>query len=137
MISLLDFIEEHRDAVASDLIDKGLRLRDFPSDRLTYGDLAAIIRNAPRTSAIARSVDPERAEWGVTDYLLAQVADAGAWLVWAKSADGAKGRNRPKPIPRPGWTDDSTETDTRHFGSDPVPLDELVDFLGWEAELTT
>lgn len=123
--------------MAADLIDKGLRLRDFPSDRLTYGDLLAIIRNAPRSSAVARSLDPERAEWSTTDYLLAQVVDSQAWLVWAKTEDGAKNRNRPRPLPRPGMTPDVGEAEVRHFGSDPIPLDELHDFLGWEAELQT
>lgn len=136
MITLLDFIEEHRSAVAADLIDKGLRLRDFPSDHLTWADMLAIVENAPRTSAIARSVDREKAEWSTTDYLLAMIADAQAWLVWAKTEDGAKNRNRPKPLPRPGVTDPSVEAETRHFGGDPIPLDELIDFLGWESELT-
>lgn len=93
-----------------------------------------IVRHAPRHSALARAVDPERAEWSLSDYLLAQIADANAWMVWSKSKDGQKNRNRPKPIPRPGLEDDST--DVRVFGSDPIPIDELEDFLGWSRELS-
>lgn len=132
MIAALDFIDEHRRAVAYDLLNLGMRLRDFPSPDLTYGDMLVIIQHAPRSSAIARAVDPERAEWSLSDYLLAQIADANAWLVWSKSKDAERNRNRPKPIPRPGLEPDE---DVQHFGSEPVPLDELEDFLGWSAEL--
>lgn len=132
MIAVLDFVSEHRRAVAYDLLKLGLRLRDFPSPDLTYGDMLVIIQQAPRESAIARAVDPERAEWSLSDYLLAMIADANTWLVWSKSQDGQKNRNRPKPIPRPGMEEDK---DTRVFGSDPIPIDELDDFLGWSAEL--
>lgn len=128
MIGLLDFIEEHREAVAFDLIQLGLRLRDFPSPGLTYGDMAIIVRQSPQGSSIARSVDPEASQWGLTDQLLALVGDYLAWIAWSKTADGEKNRNRPKPIPRPGV---ETDADTRKFGSDPVPIDELEDFLGW------
>lgn len=34
--------------------------------------------------------------------LLAAIADALAWLQWAKTKDGRKNRNRPDPIERPG-----------------------------------
>ena len=131
MIALLDFIEEHRDAVAGDLIRFGLRLRDFPSPRLTWGDMAVIIRQAPQDSAIARSVEPEASTWGLSEQLLALIGDYLAWQVWAQSKDGEKGRNRPKPIPRPGVEPDE---DVRTFGSDPVALDELDAFLGWAKE---
>ena len=133
MIAVLDFVSEHRSAVAYDLLRLGLRLRDFPSPDLTYGDMLVIIQQAPRESAIAKAVDPERAEWSLTDHLLAMIADANTWLVWSKSKDGQKNRNRPKPIPRPGLEDDSS--DVQRFGSDPVPIDQLDDFLGWSAEL--
>lgn len=128
MIGLLDFIEEHQEAVRYDLIRLGLRLRDFPSPRLTYGDMAVIVRQSPQDSSIARSVDPEASQWGLTDQLLALVGDYLAWIAWSKTADGEKNRNKPKPIPRPGVEPD---TDSRTFGSDPVPLDELEDFLNW------
>lgn len=128
MIGLLDFVEEHREAVAYDLIRLGLRLRDFPSPHLTYGDMAVIVRRAPQDSSIAQSVDPEASRWGLSDQLLALVGDYLAWIAWSKTADGEKNRNRPKPIPRPGVEPDE---DIQKFGSDPVPIDELEEFLGW------
>lgn len=33
--------------------------------------------------------------------MAALVADRLGWLVWAKTKDASKGRNAPKPIPRP------------------------------------
>lgn len=131
MIGLLDFIEEHREAVAYDLLKLGLRLRNFPSPSLTYGDMAVIVRQSSQDSAIARSVDPEQSAWTLSDQLLALVGDYLAWIAWSKTADGEKGRNRPKPIPRPGVEPDE---DVRTFGSDPVALDELDAFLGWAKE---
>ncbi|WP_216395533.1 DUF5361 domain-containing protein [Arcanobacterium phocae] len=41
-------------------------------------------------------------DWQDTEYLLAVVIDQLNWLIWSKTADGQKGRNRPEPIPRPG-----------------------------------
>jgi len=67
--------------------------------------------------------------WGLTEQLLALVGDYMATSVWMNSVDGEKGRNRPKPIPRPGIEPD--ETEERTFGSDPVPIQELDEFLGW------
>lgn len=88
----------------------------------------------PPESATFRGIyGAESTEWGLAEHLLAEIADASAWLVWSKTKDAERNRNKPRPIPRPGITPD--ETDTRHFGSDPVPLADLDDFLGWSAEL--
>lgn len=106
----------------------GERLRDFPSPSLNYGDLYVLITQSPQDSAIARSVDPEASQWDLTSQLLAMATDYLAWLQWAKTEDGAKGRRMPKRIPRPGVEPDE---DKRTFGSDPVPIGELEDFLGW------
>jgi Family of unknown function (DUF5361) len=46
---------------------------------------------------------PDEAGWTRTDMLLASAVDALHWLQWVKTKDGAKNRNRPKPIPRPGY----------------------------------
>lgn len=95
---------------------------------MTYPDLLAIVRYAPRGSAIARATLGEDVEWSLTNQLLAAQVDLLAVLRWYKTEDGSRGRNRPKPIPRPGIAD---ETETRQIGRDPVPLDELDEFLGW------
>lgn len=106
----------------------GLRLDWLSSEALSWRDLAVIVRQAPQDSAIARSVDPEQSAWKLSDHLLALVGDYLAWIAWSKTSDGEKNRNQPKPIPRPGVEPDE---DSRTFGSDPVPLDELEDFLNW------
>ena len=90
----------------------------------------------PRESATWRALHgQDKAEWSLDVQMLAEVLNAVRWLQWAKTEDGAKGRNRPKPI-QPPWVEDP-DRETRHFGSNPVPLDELHHFLGWEAELRT
>lgn len=53
-------------------------------------------------SHLYRSMHPDEAGWTLTNHLLAMIADALRWLQWAKTKDGAKGRNRPEPITRPG-----------------------------------
>lgn len=110
------------------MIALGLRLDWVGSEALSWRDLYVIVRQCPPQSATGRSVDPEASQWGLTEQLLALVADYQAWLMWAKTEDGAKNRNRPKPIQRPGVEPDE---DRQTFGSDPVPLDELDEFLGW------
>lgn len=71
------------------------------------------------------------ARWGLPEQMLAAQADSLSWIVWSKTADAQKGRNKPKPIPRPGVTSD--DQDVKHFGSDPVPLSELDELFGWAA----
>lgn len=69
--------------------------------RLSWRDVWVVCTSAAPGSRLARELDP-RAAWTVAEYLLATIADADRWLVWAKSKDGSKNRNRPKPITRPG-----------------------------------
>ena len=40
--------------------------------------------------------------WTTTDYLLADVIDGIKFLIWLRTEDGVKGRNRPQPYARPG-----------------------------------
>jgi len=101
------------------------------TEALSWRDLCVSVRHAPRESALARVVDPDQAEWSLTDYLLAIIADYQAWLVWSKSADGKRNRNRPKPIPRPGISEDR---EVQVIGSSPVPLDQLDAFIGWSVD---
>lgn len=77
-------------------------MRDLGSPEFTWADLRAILKGLPAHSAYWRAREPERARWGVSEYLLAIIADSLRWLVWAKTKDAKRNRNRPKPIPRPG-----------------------------------
>lgn len=54
----------------------------------------------PRGSRTFTAIDPEFA-WEQQHYLLANIANSLQILVWAKTKDGQKNRNRPKPIAPP------------------------------------
>lgn len=128
--SLLALIWEHGEAVEYVLITHGLRLRDVGSTRFTWRDLLVIVKQSPASSALYRAVHgQEESEWTLQNHLLAGIGDSLAWLVWAKTEDAARKRNRPRPIPRPGIQDDSK----KQIGSGTLPADEMVRWLGWEA----
>ena len=55
----------------------------------------------PRESRTARRLDASL-EWGPTDYLLHSIEFSARWLQWARTKDGSRGRNAPKPIQTPG-----------------------------------
>lgn len=126
---LLTLIREHKEAVEFDLIELGLRLDWLGSETLTWHDLAVIVRQSPPGSAVRRSAMGADAPWSLTDLLLAQMIDNTNLLIWLQSADGQKNQNRPKPLPRPGVKDDS-----KRHGSEPLPLDEMTAWLGWDKE---
>lgn len=69
------------------------------------------------------------AVWGIHEHLLASAVDALRVANWQRSADGAKGRNYPEPIPRPGVKPSGTQ-----IGSEPLTLDDMADWLGWRDE---
>lgn len=95
---------KYRDSLEADLINIGLRLRNCPSSGFTWRDLWLFIKHTPLTSNMARVMFPDKAGWTRENMLLAEVADSLHWLQWAKTKSGSKGRNKPKPIPRPGVT---------------------------------
>ena len=128
--SLLALIEEHAEAVEYVLITHGLRLRDVGTRRFNWRDLLVIVKQSPASSALYRAVHgQEESEWTLTNHLLAGMGDSLAWLVWAKTEDAAKKRNKPKPIPRPGVRDESK----KQIGGGTLPADEMMRWLGWEA----
>lgn len=77
------------------------------------------------TSALHRALNPEDADWSLTDLLLAEVADAANVANWQRGQ--GKKRDYPKPIPRPGVTPDQTV-----IGKGAIPLDQMDEFLGWK-----
>lgn len=127
MTSLLALLDEHQEAVEYELIALGLRLHWLGAD-LTWRDLLVVVRQSPPGNAIARSIDPQGAAWGVAEHLQRHTIDLLAAANWMASEDGSKGRNRPKPYPGPGVVD----PDEAVYGSGAVPLDELDEFLGWK-----
>lgn len=86
-----------------------------------------IVRCAPRESILARQLAPDDTRWGDAEYLLADVVDRLSILVWAKTKDGARNRNRPDPVPRPGDVPQS-----RKLGTTALPMDQMAKVLGWD-----
>ncbi|WP_417556246.1 DUF5361 domain-containing protein [Microbacterium sp.] len=89
----------------------------------SWRDIWAVVSDAAHTmgTPLAASIDP-RAEWPFETHLLADIADSLRFLGWAKTKDGQKNRNRPKPIPRPGMHGLRSDIAA-------MPLDELKQFL--------
>ena len=74
-------------------------MRDCPSERFTWRDLWVIVHHSGDTSRLFAARNPKYAGgWTLTNRLLAIIANALRWLVWAKTVDGSKNRNRPEPL---------------------------------------
>jgi len=67
---------------------------------------------------------PDPDKWTRVEQLLAFAVDVLRVLAWQQTKDGSKGRNKPRPIPRPGVEDKATA----QYGRDPIPAD---DFASW------
>ena len=104
ILSLAQFVDDHESAVSRDLIHAGLRLRDAGSPEFTLDDLAHFIKHSDPDSATYLAAHPpaEDDQWGLSELLLAEAVDTLRIIAWQKTKDGAKGRNQPEPIPRPG-----------------------------------
>ncbi|ATL65146.1 DUF5361 domain-containing protein [Nocardia terpenica] len=100
-------------------------MRDVGSPEFDWRDLLVLIRQSPRDSALMAAAHPEAARWGQGEFLLAELVDLTALLLWAKTVDGAKNRNRPRPYPRPGVDDPVARRVSGHA----VPLTEVRDRL--------
>lgn len=124
---LRELIAEHKEAVEFDLISHGLRLDWLGSELLSWRDLWVLIRWSPRGSALDWATNPEAAEWGLPEHLLASVFDALQIANWQRGS--AKRRDFPEPLPRPGVTPKGAS-----FGKGAIPMDEMADFLGWDKE---
>ncbi|MGN2635339.1 DUF5361 domain-containing protein [Nocardia takedensis] len=93
---------------------------------MTWRDLKVVVACAPPDSALSRARRPDDHQWQLGQHLLADIADSLRWLVWAKTKDAQRGRNRPDRIPRPGL-----KSTAERYGS-AAPLTDMNDFLGWE-----
>lgn len=106
-----------------------MRLRWFyDTDSLDYSwrDLLVFIRHSPKGSAYYSIESGEDSLWGVQEHLTANLVDLTNILVWFKTKDGSKGRNRPKPIPRPGMQ----EPGKKKHGGAKIPAQKLAELLG-------
>lgn len=131
IIGLFEFVAEHEGAIESDLIDKGLRLRQVGVEDFNCEDILTVIRYAGEGTALYRELNPDGWMWSHTDYLLAMVYDKLAEHNWMISKDGSKGIKRPKPIPRPGLVDENNET--KQITGKPVTIEEMERMLGNDA----
>ena len=68
-----------------------------------------------------RSLHPDVYAWGKAEYLLADLVDVQRLLLWTKTKDGQKGRNRPEPYPRPGVV----KPGVKQVKGTAVPLDQV------------
>lgn len=118
---LLALLDEHQEAIEYDLIALGLRLDWLGTKRLTWRDFVVIVRNSPRTSALARKHLGDDAAWSLTDHLMAGVIDLLTVANWQRG--GKKAGPKPKPFPRPGVKDNRQQ-----FGKGAIPI---KDFNAW------
>lgn len=84
--------------------------RDLGTPRLSWRRLWLIIERLPETSALFAERNPDTYRWGLSEQLLAMVADALNIANWMNSEDGRRKRHRPEPIPRPGVNNKNTKT---------------------------
>jgi hypothetical protein len=84
-----------------------------------------IIQQQPVTSALTRSQNPDDFGWFRQEQLLALIADHLAAGNWQRGGGKKSKMPYPKPIERPG-------TRPTRFGKDPIPLDDMAAWLGWD-----
>ena len=82
------------------------------SDSFTWSDLRALIIHSPPDSALRRKLALDGG-WTVDTHLLAAGVDILSLILWSKTEDGQKNRNRPKPIRRPGDPEPQSEKSER------------------------
>lgn len=126
IVGLVLLIDEHGPAIEYDLIKLGLRLRQLGTDALSWRDLLVIAQHSGHGTALQRSMHPDAAQWGLSEHLLAMVADAVIAGNWMQSKDGQKNRNRPKPIQRPG-----VKPEHKKFGGTAEDIESIREWLGW------
>ena len=73
----------------------------------TIERLATLCAQLPRESRLMRATSPAL-EWSDETYLLARCEYLLRCIQWMLSEDGAKGTNRPQPMPTPAQVDADT-----------------------------
>lgn len=123
IISLAEFVSEHREAVNYDLLTRTGYDLDSVGRGLSWSALDAFIRNTPPDGALMREMRPEIAQWSTvakTNAILADIYDLLSAINANLCAKGSGKRpKRPKPYPRPG-----AMSNQRKIGK-ALPVDEL------------
>lgn len=122
---LLSLPREHWEAIEADLLAKGFVLADIPS-RVSWRAVLAYTTHADRQSALFRTTAGARGAWDTSEYLLALLVDIAQTELWAKTKDAKTGRNRPKPVRRPG---DEPDADEIRYGTESMDLDDMKAWL--------
>lgn len=123
ILSLLDLPREQWEALESDLMRVGYTAADVPR-RLSWRALKAFVAHVRPGDAFYHQLHGEVAEWSAQEHLTANLIDLVMLLVWFKTSDGQKGRNRPKPVQRPGVNQQSEGVS---LGGAGVPVEEFAD----------
>lgn len=128
MISLGRFVEEHYEAIESDLVSSaGIELSDVGST-LSWGAFYSFVKNLGYDSALWRSTHPEVADWGTvlrTNIILSDIFDVLSSI--NSNLCGGFTQKKPKrikPYPRP-WNKDKH----RKIGKGALPKNELREWI--------
>lgn len=124
ILGLLALPRETWEAVEVDLLHRGFTFADVPT-RVSWRALVLMIRHSPRDSTVYRVVFGEQADWGVTDHLLATIADILNLILWLTG--NPKKNPKPNPLPRPGAAPVEEED---HFGSVDTSMT-IEEFNAW------
>lgn len=82
----------------------------------SWRDLYIFVRSRGVDSAYkAVTADQDALFWTPDRQLLASIVDLLSILVWQPTKDGRRGRNKPKPIKRPGVSDEA-KSEKKHGG---------------------
>ena len=82
-----------------------------------------LLEQLPEGSRVHRAIDPDNV-WTLDRQLLAALVNAVNWLVWSKTKDGQRGRNKPKPIGLPAKKPQSTGE--KKVAGKPMDRDEFM-----------
>lgn len=82
-------------------------------------------RTARRGTPLAVAIHGETAQWADEMHVAVSILDALRHYIWMNSDDGAKRRNRPEPVPRPGVVDPKRE----RYGNASMSLAETREWL--------
>lgn len=125
IFGLLDLPREHWEAIEADLLTRGFLLSDVPH-RLSWRALKAFAKHADRSSALYRVTVGPGAAWDAGEYMLAILVDLASAELYSKTRDAKSGRNRPKPLRRPG---DAPDPDETRYGDASETVEEIGDWL--------
>lgn len=124
MISLAEFVEEHVEALSYDLITRTNYQIDDIGGALSWSSLNSFIKYLPGDSALAQDLGKSSAIWDSrikTNAILADIYDLFQVLI----ANLSGKKQNITPYPRPG----REENNTRRFGKDAMPYNELREWI--------